>query len=243
MFAKIGIIVVSLVLTLLLVVTINTLQLRSQQIDVVPVAAIDINADSAARRLAEAIQFRTVSREPGSPPAKDALRGFHDFLGRSFPKVHDTLTREVINEHSLLYTWQGTDPGLKPILIAAHMDVVPVEAGTEDEWTHPPFGGVIADGFIWGRGTMDMKTSLMGILEAVEYRIDEGVTPEKTVYLAFGHDEEVGGPNGAAQISELLRSRGVTIDFTLDEGLVITGGIVPGVCLTSAPLGLFEVIA
>jgi carboxypeptidase PM20D1 len=212
MFAKIGVIVVSLVLTLLLVATYNTLQLKSLQIDVEPVKVIEIDADSAARRLAEALRFRTVSLEPGSPPAVDALQGFHDFLGRSFPKTLDTLKREVINEHSLLYTWQGTNPGLKPILFAAHMDVVPVEAGTEEEWTHPPFGGVIADGFIWGRGTMDMKTSLMGILEAVEHLIDQGVTPDRTVYLAFGHDEEVGGPNGAAQISELLQSRGVTID-------------------------------
>ena len=120
------------------------------------------------------------------------------------------------------------------------MDVVPVESGTEADWTHPPFAGAVADGFIWGRGTMDMKQSLMAILEAVEFLLENGVAPKRTVYLAFGHDEEVGGTNGAARIAQLLESRGIALDFTLDEGLVITNGIIPGVSKPAALIGLAE---
>jgi carboxypeptidase PM20D1 len=120
------------------------------------------------------------------------------------------------------------------------MDVVPVEPGTEADWTHPPFSGAIADGFIWGRGTMDMKASLTGILEAVEHLITQGFVPARTVYLTFSHDEEVGGSNGTAKIAELLEERGVRLDYTLDEGLVITHGIVPGVDKPAALVGLAE---
>jgi len=150
------------------------------------------------------------------------------------------LKREIVNDYSLLYRWQGSDPSLKPILLNAHTDVVPVEPNTEADWTHSPFSGTIADGFIWGRGAMDMKASLMGILEAIEYLITQSFVPARTVYLAFSHDEEAGGSNGTAKIAELLEGRGVRLNYTLDEGLVITHGIVPGLAKPAALVGLAE---
>ncbi|MBI4083898.1 MAG: M20/M25/M40 family metallo-hydrolase [Candidatus Lambdaproteobacteria bacterium] len=108
-------------------------------------------------RLAEAVRIRTVSHGAGMPVEERALLNLHRMLAGSFPLVHATLKRELINGLSLLYTWQGSNPHLKPMLLAAHLDVVPVEPGTERHWTHPPFAGVIADGYIWGRGTLDMK--------------------------------------------------------------------------------------
>jgi carboxypeptidase PM20D1 len=143
--------------------------------------------------------------------------------------------RKAVQTHDLF----GVPLG-KPILLSAHMDVVPVEPGTEADWTHPPFAGAVADGFVWGRGAMDMKSSLMGILEGVEYLLNRGMAPRRTVYLAFGHDEEVGGNGGAAKIAGLLAERGVRLDFTLDEGLVIADGIVPGVSRPAALIGLAE---
>ena len=150
------------------------------------------------------------------------------------------MKREIVNDYSLLYRWQGSDPSLKPILLNAHTDVVPVEPNTEADWTHSPFSGTIADGFIWGRGAMDMKASLMGILEAIEYLITQSFVPARTVYLAFSHDEEAGGSNGTAKIAELLEGRGVRLNYTLDEGLVITHGIVPGLAKPAALVGLAE---
>jgi carboxypeptidase PM20D1 len=126
------------------------------------------------------------------------------FADAEYPEVHSSLKREIVNAYSLLYTWEGRDTSLKPILISAHIDVVPVEPGTEDDWDYPPFSGEIADGFIWGRGTLDVKQSILGMLEAIEILVAEGFSPEHTIYLAFGHDEEIGGQNGAAEIAKLL---------------------------------------
>jgi carboxypeptidase PM20D1 len=200
--------------------------------------ALDENA--AAHRLAQAVRFRTVSVGRNQPVAADAFRGLHDYLAVSFPRVHTTLQRETVNGYSLLYTWQGNDSSLKPILLSAHMDVVPVVPGTEEDWTYPPFAGQVADGFVWGRGTMDMKVSLVGSLEAIEYLIKKRFKPNRTVYLAFGHDEEIGGIQGAAKVADALTQRGVELAFTLDEGLVVTEGILPGIEQPVAVIGTAE---
>jgi carboxypeptidase PM20D1 len=120
------------------------------------------------------------------------------------------------------------------------MDVVPVDPSTERGWTYPPFSGRIADGYIWGRGAMDDKISVLGLLEAVEHLLREGFQPQRTIYLAFGHDEEIGGQNGAAKIAALLRDRQVGLDFVLDEGGNVTDGIVAGISSPVALIGIAE---
>jgi len=126
------------------------------------------------------------------------------------------------------------------LLLMAHMDVVPVEAATESSWHQPPFSGRVAEGFIWGRGAMDDKASVMGLLEAVEHLLESGFEPQRTVYLAFGHDEEIGGNSGAAKIAGLLQSRGLELEYVLDEGLNIFNGIVPGISAPVALIGVAE---
>ena len=222
------------------VVLIRTALFTSRQMPVGPQRGILIDKEQIADHLAKAIQLRTISHGPVSPVEEEAFKNLHRFFARSYPKVHSTLKRETVSGSSLLYTWEGADPNLKPILLMAHMDVVPVAAGTEGDWTHPPFSGEIADGFIWGRGAMDDKVGVMSILEAVEILIAEGFRPSRTVYLAFGHDEEVGGFKGAAKIAALLRARGVELEFTLDEGFAITEGILPGVVAPVAMIGVAE---
>ena len=170
------------------------------------------------------------------PQGKEFL-ALHEYLKETFPKVHSGLTKETINDYSLLYTWKGSDETLKPILLMAHLDVVPVEPASEADWQHPPFEGQIQDGYIWGRGALDDKAGVMGLLEAVETLLAEGFRPKRTIYLAFGHDEELGGPNGAAKIAELLLSRKVELDYVLDEGLIIANGILP----VSKPVALIGI--
>ncbi|MEE8514121.1 MAG: M20/M25/M40 family metallo-hydrolase, partial [Gammaproteobacteria bacterium] len=226
---------------LLAVVTVRTILVNPPpQPDIAPVKDIIIDKGAAAKRLARAVQFRTISHGPDAPVAAAAFRGLHDFIRGTFVNVHKHLKRETVNELSLLYTWEGTDPSLKPILLLAHMDVVPVEPGTEKSWTHSAFDGAVSDGFVWGRGTMDMKASMMGILEAVEYLLAKSFAPKRTVYLAFGHDEEIGGYEGAAKIAALLQARRVRFAFTLDEGLVVTHGLLPGVEKPVALIGIAE---
>lgn len=172
-------------------------------------------------RLSKAIQIKTISLEDQSLMDKDAFLSFHRFLEDIFPNLHKTLAREIVQDYSLLYKWEGANPDLKPMALLAHFDVVPVEPGTDSSWTHPPFSGEIADGFIWGRGALDMKATFMAIMESVEILVSQGYQPERTLYLAFGHDEETGGLTGAANIVSHLEKNGVHLAFTLDEGMFI----------------------
>ena len=194
----------------------------------------------AAERLAGSIRFATVSHENPDAFDANAFRDLHAYLAQAFPKVHSQLQREVVAMHSLMYTWRGTNPTLKPILLMGHLDVVPIEPGTEDKWQENPFSGRISDGFIWGRGAIDNKSAVVGILEAVEILLSDGFRPQRTVYLAFGHDEEVGGTKGASAIAALLKIRNVELEMVLDEGGVIGDGILDGISSPLALVGIAE---
>ena len=158
---------------LLAVVVIRTLTARSVQVAVTPITKISID-DSAIERFAGAIRLATVSSAELPDSSSTGLKAFHRHLQICFPKVHATLTPEVVGGHSLLFTWKGKDETTEPVLLMAHMDVVPVEPGTESSWIHGPFSGDVADGFVWGRGTIDDKASVMAILEAVEFLLGQG---------------------------------------------------------------------
>jgi carboxypeptidase PM20D1 len=188
-----------------------------------------IDEAAVAEHLSAAIRFKTVSNQDPKDDDRSLFAGFRAFLEATYPKVHATLGRELVNGDGLLYRWQGTDPSAAPVLFLAHQDVVPVEPGTESKWTHPPFDGVIAEGFIWGRGAIDDKGSLIGLFEAFESLIQEGWKPTRTIFFASGFDEEVGGREGARRISEELAKRGLEFAWVLDEGGSVTQGIVPGV--------------
>lgn len=230
----------AIVVLLVAIIFVRAATFKSRQIHPAPVAPIVLDRDAIIGRLAEAIRFKTVSFQSPAESNAQEFQNFHAFLGKSFPLAHRHLGKELINEHSLLYTWQGKDARLKPILLLAHMDVVPVEPETEKSWTHGPFAGKIADGYVWGRGAMDDKASVLGILEAVEHLLKEGFAPERTIYLAFGHDEEIGGNHGAAKIADLLRARKVELEFVLDEGMNILSGIIDGISSPVALIGIAE---
>ena len=193
-----------------------------------------------AERLARALQFRTVATGAGGVNAAADFQELHAFLKTSFPKVHARLEREVHGGHSLLYRWRGSDRFREPILLMSHIDVVPVEFGTEASWTHPPFSGDRADGFIWGRGALDVKCGVLGLLEAAELLLEENFHPSCDVYFALGHDEEVGGREGNRRIAETLRGRGVRFRFVLDEGGSLTEGIIDGISGRVAFVGVAE---
>jgi carboxypeptidase PM20D1 len=217
----------------------RTARFRPRDIAVAPAPSVAIPR-GAAERLAGAVRIPTISHEDPAAFDAAAFQALHAYLQTSFPRVHAQLRRETVATHSLLYTWQGSDPSLKPILLMGHMDVVPVEPGTEGNWQEAPFSGRIAGGFVWGRGSIDNKSAVVGLLEAVDMLLGEGFRPARTVYLAFGHDEEVGGTRGARQIAALLRGRGVELEMVLDEGGVIGDGVLAGVPLPTALVGIAE---
>lgn len=190
--------------------------------------------------LAEAVRIRTISEEDRARIDWAPFDEFHAFLERTYPRVHRELRREVVAGHSLLFTWEGADPAAPPVLLMGHMDVVPVEPGTEGDWEHPPFAGERDEEFLWGRGSIDDKGSVLACFEAVEALLAEGFHPDVTLYLAVGHDEEIGGGEGAAVVSALLASRGVHLDFVLDEGGAVVSGFLPGLKVPLALLGIGE---
>jgi carboxypeptidase PM20D1 len=212
---------------------------ESTQSPTAPAAQVHVAA-GAADRLSGAIRIPTISAEDPEAFDTEPFRAFHAYLVKAFPLVHSHLRREIVGTHSLLYTWTGTDPSANPILLIGHIDVVPIEPGTENNWSHDPFGGTIADGFIWGRGAIDNKSAVLGTLEAVEMLLAEGFRPSRTVLLAYGHDEEIGGERGARDIAALLKQRGVKPEMVLDEGGVIGEGVLAGIREPVALVGVAE---
>jgi carboxypeptidase PM20D1 len=199
-------------------ISMETAWSSTQHLEVNPVTAFRVDKGEVTKHLVTALRFKTVSFQDPAKFDASAFLGLHEYLRQTFPRVHSSLIREVIGQYSLLYTWQGQDPTLQPIVLMAHMDVVPAEEEGEEKWTQPPFEGAVAEGYIWGRGALDDKGSMMGIFEAVETLLGHEFRPRRTVYLAFGHDEEVLGSNGGEQIAALLHSRGIVPEFVLDEG-------------------------
>lgn len=187
----------------------------------------DTFRNKSIERLSGAVQIPTESFDDmgkvGSDPRWDIFSPFADYLEKTFPLVHSTLQLEKINTHALLYTWAGSNPDLKPTLLMAHQDVVPVPAATVKQWTHPPFSGYYDGKFVWGRGSSDCKNQLVGILEAVEALIDAGFAPKRTLILSFGFDEEISGRDGAGHLAPFLLKRygHNSIAVIVDEGATI----------------------
>ena len=177
----------------------------------------DLDITAAAARLSRAIQCRTVNYADRSCTDFGEFDKLHELIRREYPHVAARGTMETIGGHALLITLAGSSQGLAPCLLMAHQDVVPVASGTETEWVYPPFSGAIADGYIWGRGALDVKNQVFGCLEAAEYLLSRGAALARTVYLAFGDDEET-LRLGAKALAETLRSRGVRLAYVLDEG-------------------------
>jgi Gly-Xaa carboxypeptidase len=186
----------------------------------------DAFRDVAIERLSGAVKIPTQSYDDmgkiGEDPRWDIFYSFADYLGKTYPLAHATLQLEKVNTHGLLYTWSGTDPSLKPNLLMAHQDVVPVPDSTVKQWTHPPFSGHYDGKFVWGRGASDCKNQLIAILNAVEALLSADFTPQRTLVLSFGFDEEVSGPQGAKHLAEhLLKKLGHnSIAAIVDEGAV-----------------------
>lgn len=158
----------------------------------------------------------------GTDPRWDVFYRIEEFLKRTYPQVFKTVTLDHANTHGLILTWKGTLPAtsIKPILMLAHQDVVPVLPETVSEWTHPPYEGIYDGEFIWGRGSTDDKGYLISIIESVDLLIRSGFKPQRTVILAFGCDEEISGENCGRPISSFLREKygDDGIYLIMDEG-------------------------
>ena len=184
-----------------------------------------------AEKLSRMVQVETISTRGVSEPEK--FRAFHELMRELFPRVFETC--EVMDlEGNLLLRWKG-ESSENPIMLMSHMDVVPAGTG----WSHDPFGGEIADGVVWGRGTADTKSSVLGFYQAAEELLEEGYVPPVDVYLCSSCTEEVGG-DGAPRIVQWLKDNGVKLAMLSDEGGGIIAEPIGGVPGNFAMVGVFE---
>lgn len=211
------------VLTTLLIVVlvVNTLSFGSTQLQVPAVAVEALDETAVLQRFSAIIRLQTVS--PGSAEDFDPqpFAALHAYLRQAYPLVYDAMPPQVVGAFTLLYHLPGADSSLAPVMLMAHMDVVPVEEATRDQWLRDPFSGAISDGEIFGRGTIDDKASMTGILEAMEILLAKGFAPQRGVYILIGHDEEIGGLKGSALVAQQFAQDNVRLEFILDEGMAI----------------------
>jgi carboxypeptidase PM20D1 len=185
-------------------------------------APIPIDNAKAAEHLGEAVRIQTISHQDPGQDQPAQWEALHAWLQTTYPAAHGVMSRTIVAERSLVYEWPGADPSLPPIILMAHQDVVPVAEDAEKDWRHPPFSGEIAEGAVWGRGSVDDKGSLVTLFEAIDALAARGFKPRRTIYLVSGQDEETLG-TGARAAATYLKAKGVMAEFTIDEGLLVVG--------------------
>lgn len=201
-----------------------------------------IDLRKCAEHLSGVVKFATVSNACEAEIDFAPFFEMHKYLEEAYPLVHKHLHKEIIGKAALLYTWKGTGKsGVSPLLFMAHQDVVP--EGDHDKWKYPPYGGVIEDDFVWGRGSGDCKSKMIACFEVIEHLLSEGYQPDYDIYMAFGYNEEVSGgdaPSAAWLCGKALQDRGVRIGMSLDEGGGVRSGKKSGIDATMCAIGVAE---
>ncbi len=238
MFKKLLILFFAILTALLLAALFRTIMHTAVQTKPTEGEVILIDEIRAIENLAESIKFQTISYQEKEKFPQEEFNYFIEWAAKTYPEFHQALTLEKLG-HSLLFKWKGSDKTLSPILFEGHYDVVPIIPGTEDLWDEMPFSGTISNNRIWGRGALDDKSGVIGLMEAATYLIKNNFQPTRTVYFGFGHDEEIGG-GGAALITEKLREQGIQLHWSLGEGSFVNRGFFPGVDKLIAPINVAE---
>ncbi len=200
----------------------------------------EVDGDVLAEHLSDVIRCRTIASDELTGTMRDEYINLHRALLKHFPRVHTTLEVRSSQDLSLLYIWPGRNSKLPGVLLSGHYDIPPIDPKTADQWEVPPFSGTVKDGFVWGRGTLQGKGQMVAILQAVEIMLRAGYKPERTVYLAFGHDCLSGGKVGASRTAAYLKKAGVRLEVALDEGDWISDGYYPGMTGMAALIGVTE---
>lgn len=232
--------VLTLAVCVILIALIRTFISRPERVSVPPLCARALDKAAVAERLGGAIRIPSVCFDQIEERDYSQWTHIREYLAKTYPLMHQSMELEVLGGYALLYRWRGKKPEKKPILLMAHMDVVPVAEGTLGEWKYPPFSGKVADGYVWGRGAIDMKGSLIAIAEACETLLKEGFLPERDVYISFGQDEEATGESDARNTARLFKDRGIEFEFVLDEGGAMLDGAQLGINGKIAALGVSE---
>lgn len=231
--------VIIIVLAVILFYRANAVFENNQYQVIAPLSPITLDESAVLSRFSQSLKIATISYDDPSKLDHQAFQAFHQHLATSFPLSHSQTTVMKFKDYSLVYHLKGQNSQLKPVLFMGHMDVVPIDPQTLDQWQQPPFSGNIVDEVIWGRGAIDDKVSVLALMESLEIFLSKNIAPQRDIYFAFGHDEEVGG-EGAQAIAKHFSQQGIEFEFVLDEGGVITEGIIPGATQPIALVGVAE---
>jgi carboxypeptidase PM20D1 len=240
MAKRLSVIASILFLGVLVIIIWRAVTLPSNQLIDLERVTYEVDIERLVQHLQEAIQFKTVSLSRSHAVNEREFEGFISWLKDSYPLAHENLELRRLGGYSLLFKWQGSNEDLNPALINHHYDVVPVIPGTETDWTYPPFRGEVAKGYVWGRGALDDKGAAIAMMESVELMLERGIVPERTLYFSLGHDEEVGGTQGAASITEYFIEQGIRLAWSLDEGSFVLKDMIPGVERPVASINIAE---
>lgn len=227
--------ILAAVLAIAAVVIVRTLLFVPKEQKTISPQPVNADSEKAVSDLAEMIKCKTVSNFDRSLEDDAEFEKFKALLPKLFPNIYASCEYTEVSDRALLFRYKGKSP-LSPTVLMAHYDVVSAE---ESSWEKPPFDGVVEDGVLWGRGTLDTKGTLNAAMQALESLIGEGFVPEHDIYLAFSGNEEVCG-DGAPSIVDIFEERGIKPGFVLDEGGAVVEGVFPGVKASSALIGIAE---
>ena len=228
-------IILIILLALVTVLIFNTIKFKGEDIGVRTAQPVKVNSQRARENLSTLIKFETVSNADFDKTDKEVFAAYRAKLRELYPNVTATAEYKELGNTAMLFKISGKKSE-NPTVLMSHYDVVPV---VEERWEHPPFSGEIIDGVLWGRGTIDTKITMLGIMEALEDLLETGYVPENDLYLSFSGDEEVGGVSAPAVV-DYMEANGIAPALVLDEGGAVVEGVFPGVDKPIAVIGIGE---
>ena len=223
MWYIIGAVAVALIL-FLAVILVRAAMFKPREQEKPSKEKVSLNEEKIVQDMSELLRCKTISYNDESLIDEAEFERFRQLLPKLYPQVHKVCTLERIGKTGLLYHWKGKNAEA-PAVLMSHYDVVPVE---EDQWEKPAFEGIVENGEIWGRGTLDTKGTLCGVMEAAEALIGQGYVPEHDMYFAFSGQEEING-SSAVEIVEEFEKRGIRPAMVVDEGGAVVESVFPGV--------------
>ena len=227
--------VLLLIILFLSILIIRALRFTPHPAPVPSGETIALSEEHIVQKMQKLLRCKTVSYDDSSLIDEREFSRFRELLPVLFPELHKTCQQHFLGVNGILYHWQGTSSG-DPIVLMSHYDVVPAE---ESQWEKPPFDAVLENGILWGRGTLDTKGTLLGIMEAAEFLIKEGYTPKHDLYFAFSGQEEVNGTTCSSMV-DWFEQQGIHPAMVLDEGGAVVENVFPGVPGECALIGIAE---